>query len=215
MFFKSRKKYFFISLSVALLLMLIGVVFFEGEQAFQANDLRAGLNDSKNLKAEQFIQRKSKLEPVQDKIFIADEKIEVKDKSKPLEQIEILIDPRNVGADEDLENGASFAKTYKLLTEVRLPLGEKKSFKIKMEKPLNEVFSIVLVGGEGDGEAQIQKPSINSESAQESLEDTYFENDWKKIDMHGNTFNEMTFIGKSLTEKTSIKVYIQNYKDEE
>lgn len=119
----------------------------------------------------------------------------------------------------DLENSSEqgFKKTYKLLAEVSLS-DETQDFKIILDEPLDEVYSIVLVGGEGDGESEVKNLSLNekaSKSLSQALEDRYFENDWKKFDQIDNKFKTLGFSGRSLGIESSIKVYVQYQGEEE
>ena len=114
---------------------------------------------------------------------------------------------------ENLEEDKSeFSKTYKLLTE--LELTKKGSvFKIELDKSTDEAMSLVFVGGKGDGESGVSEVLINGEvssSNKNSLEDSYYEDDWKKLSLSGKKFKSVTFYGKALQGTSTIKVYLQH-----
>lgn len=118
----------------------------------------------------------------------------------------------------DLESSKEqgFSKSYKLLSEVFLDKAGK-NVKLTLDKPIEEVYSIVIIGGTGEGESEIKGLFVNgkaSSEASKSLEDRYFENDWKKFDQIDNKFKSISFHGRSIDDEASVKIYIQ-YQGEE
>lgn len=149
------------------------------------------------------------------KSYIGSKAIQTKDigSDEDLETEEIFISIRDL--EEASESG--FQKTYKLLAEVSLN-NKSQKFKITLGEALDEVYSIVFVGGEGDGESEIKGLLLNetqSKALSESLEDNYFANDWKKFDQIDNKFKSLSFSGRSLDIESSIKVYVQYQGEEE
>lgn len=122
----------------------------------------------------------------------------------------ININPRDIEENQEKDK-SDFSKTYKLVAEVRLT-NEGKHFEIQMDRPIEKMTSVVLIGGSGDGESQVSKVSLNGEVVPKksgTLEDKYFEDDWKKLDMFGTEFKSIKFFGASLGEPTTIKLYLQ------
>lgn len=126
-------------------------------------------------------------------------------------EVEVInINPRDIEENQE-QDKSDFSKTYKLVAELALTK-EGKNFEILMDHPIDKMTSVVLIGGAGEGESKVSKVLLNGEKVPKkmgSLDDTYFENDWKKLDMFGNKFKSMTFFGASLGEPTTIKLYLQ------
>jgi hypothetical protein len=143
----------------------------------------------------------------------SDTKLDLKgSENLKIETEEVFITTRELKS----TNEQGFSKSYKLLAEV--PLDKTgKNVRLILDKPIEEVYSLVFIGGVGEGESEIKGLLLNGESSSEaskSLEDRYFENDWKKFDQIDNKFKSVSFYG-SIDVETSVKIYIQYQGEEE
>ena len=144
----------------------------------------------------------------------SDTKLDLKgSENLKIETEEVFITTRELKS----TNEQGFSKSYKLLAEV--PLDKTgKNVRLILDKPIEEVYSLVFIGGVGEGESEIKGLLLNGESSSEaskSLEDRYFENDWKKFDQIDNKFKSVSFYGRSIDVETSVKIYIQYQGEEE
>ena len=97
------------------------------------------------------------------------------------------------------------------MTEVEL-IKEEQEVRLRLDEPIENVISLVFVGGQGEVKHQVSKISVNGKTKQSefsSLEGVYFKDDWQKLDLKGNNFRSMSFKGSALQEEGKMKVYIQ------
>jgi len=127
--------------------------------------------------------------------------------------LEISLSKNDIRENRD-DSKSAFSKSYKLLAEVELTKAEQE-VRLKLDEPIENVISLVFVGGHGEVKHQVSKVSVNGKTNRpefNSLEGVYFEDDWQKLDLKGNNFRSMSFKGSALQEEGKLKVYIQYQK---
>jgi len=140
---------------------------------------------------------------------------EFKDEKK-IETEVLVLNQDSVGR-QTTEPESKFAKNYKLAAEIELSKSVKQ-VKINTQEPIENLISIVFVGGEGSGESEISQIEFNGERPEESmgrLSGRYFKDDWQNLNTNGNKFMSLSFVGKALNSPATLKVYLQYQQQEE
>jgi len=129
---------------------------------------------------------------------------------KDVEALEIVVNKNDLREHQDSAKSV-FSKSYKLLAEVELS-AQKQMVNVNLDEPINNVISVVFVGGQGEVKHQISKVGVNGNflpKEKSALNGIYFQDDWQKLDLHGNKFTSLNFLGSALAEPGKIKIYLQ------
>lgn len=81
-----------------------------------------------------------------------------------------------------------------------------------MSEPVDNVISVVIIGGSGEIEHKLSNFKVNGlelEGESDTLKGIYFEDDWQKFELQGNKFKNLSFSASALGDSGKLKVYLQ------